>query len=91
MGTLIKNGILYSGSGGSNDHIWTTPVTASAGATSVTIQNANIHTTSTIEPFADNGTNQAMSMPTMTVTEGQCVLSFPALSADTSFKLRVTN
>ena len=71
--------------------IWTTPVTALTGATSATIQNANIHTTSVIEPFADNGTNTSMATPTQTVTEGQCVLGFEALSADTSFMLRVTN
>ena len=71
--------------------VWTSSVSALTGATSVTITNVNIHTTSVIEPFADNGTNTAMSMPTMTVTEGQCVLGFDALAADTSFKLRITN
>lgn len=71
--------------------VWTSSVSALTGATSVTITNANIHTTSVIEPFADNGTNTAMSMPTMTVTEGQCVLGFDALTADTTFKLRITN
>ena len=71
--------------------VWSSSVSALTGATSVTITNANIHTSSVIEPFADNGTNTAMSMPTMTVTEGQCVLGFDALTADTTFKLRITN
>ena len=71
--------------------VWTSSVSALTGATSVTITNINIHTTSVIEPFADNGTNTAMPMPTMTVTEGQCVLGFDALASNTSFKLRISN
>lgn len=71
--------------------VWSSSVSALTGATSVTITNANIHTSSVIEPFAENGTNTAMAMPTMTVTEGQCVLGFDALAADTTFKLRITN
>lgn len=71
--------------------VWTTSVTGQIGDTSVTIQNSAIHTTSIIEPFADNGTNTPMAPPTQTVTEGQCVLGFDALEAATSFVLRVTN
>lgn len=66
----------------------TTAVSALTGATSCTITNANIHTTSLIEPFASV---QGMGQPTMTITEGECLLEFPELAQDTSFRLRITN
>lgn len=71
--------------------LFTSAVTALTGATSVTIQNAGIHTTSIIFPCADNGTNTMMAPPTVTVTEGQAVLGFDALEQDTSFTLVVIN
>ena len=71
--------------------VYTTPVSALTGATSATIQNAAIHTTSLIFPYADNGTNTMMAPPTVTVTEGQAVLGFDALEQDTSFTLVVIN
>lgn len=71
--------------------LFTSAVTALTGATSVTIQDAGIHTTSIIFPCADNGTNTMMAPPTVTVTEGQAVLGFDALEQDTSFTLVVIN
>lgn len=68
--------------------ILTSAVSALTGATSCTITNANIHTSSLIEPMASV---QGMGQPTMTVTEGECLLEFPALAQDTSFRLRITN
>ena len=68
--------------------VWTGTVTALTGATTATIQNANITTNSTIEVFASV---QGLSDPQMTITTGQCVLTFTALAQDTTFKLRVTN
>lgn len=82
--TDMKNGAYI-------DTVLTSAVTGAVGATSVTITDANIHTTSIIEAFADNGTSTGMPEPTYTVTEGQCILGFDALEASTSFKLRVTN
>lgn len=71
--------------------VWSNTASAVTGATSVTITDTNIHTTSIIEPFADNGTDEMMAPPTVTATEGQCVLEFDALEADTTFRLRITN
>lgn len=70
---------------------WTGTVSALTGATTATITDSAIHTTSVIEPFADNGTGTMLPPPTITVTEGQCVLTFDALASDTTFRLRVTN
>ncbi len=69
----------------------TTGVSALTGATTVTISNANIHTTSFCIPFSDNGTNTPITWKTMTQTEGQVVLTFDALSADTTFYLTIMN
>lgn len=84
-------GRLDTAEGNIAKQVYTTPVTALTGATSATIQNAAIHTTSLIFPYADNGTNTMMAPPTVTVTEGQAVLGFDALEQDTSFTLVVIN
>ena len=69
--------------------ILTSEVTALTGATSVTITDSRIHTTSKlIEPKASV---QGLAQPTMTITEGQCLLEFPALAQDTSFGLLIYN
>ena len=65
----------------------TSAVTALTGATSATITNTAIHTTSIIEVFA----SVQMAQPTIATTEGQVILTFTALESDTDFKLRITN
>ena len=71
-----------------NGYVWTSGVSASAGATTATITNANITTNSTIEVFASV---QGIPEPALTVSTGSCVLTFPALAQNTTFKLRITN
>ena len=69
--------------------VLTSGVTALTGATSCTITDSAIHTTSKlIEPLCSV---QGMSQPEMTITEGQVVLTFSALAQDTDFALRITN
>lgn len=70
---------------------WSSSVSALTGATTVTITDSAITTTSVIEPFADDGTGTMLPPPTMTVTTGQCVLTFSALTNNTTFRLRITN
>lgn len=70
---------------------WSPAVSALAGATTVTITDSAIATTSVIEPFADDGTGTMLPPPIMTVTTGQCVLTFSALANNTTFRLRITN
>ena len=77
-----------AGSGSEGSFHRTQVVQALAGATTVTIQDSKIHATSLVFPFADNGTNESMSAPSsITLSEGQCVLTFDALEADTDFTL----
>lgn len=71
-----------------NGYVWTSGVSALAGATTATITDANITANSTIEVFASV---QGIQEPTLTVSSGSCVLTFPALAQNTTFKLRVSN
>ena len=66
---------------------WTTPVSCLTGDTSCTIQNAHIYTTSTIDPYSDPPTPYS----NITVTNGQAVITFPALSQNTDIKLLIFN
>ena len=61
----------------------TTAQSAAADATSITIQNSNIHATSIIEVYNDND----IEYNTITTTEGQCVVTFDALPSATNFRL----
>ena len=69
--------------------IWSSAVACAVGATSCTIQNPYIATTSIIEPFCDSST--PIPFDSITVTSGQVVIAFDALEAATNFKVRITN
>ena len=75
--------------------VWTTPVSAAVGDTTVTITDANIHTTSKIFFMSDNQTSSSDNIPivreSVNVTEGTCVITFPALEKATVFTLWVIN
>lgn len=71
-----------------NGYVWTSGISALAGATTATITDANITANSTIEVFASV---QGIQEPTLTVSSGSCVLTFPALAQNTTFKLRISN
>lgn len=68
---------------------WSSAVACAAGATSCTITDAAIATTSIIEPFCDSST--PIPFDSITVTTGQAVIAFDALEAATNFKVRITN
>lgn len=63
----------------------TSPVSASQGATSVTISDAKITTTSVLDIYAQNASGTDITYLTKTVTSGQIVLTFDALAEATSF------
>lgn len=63
----------------------TSPVSASQGATSVTISDAKITTTSVLDIYAQNTSGTDITYLTKTVTSGQIVLTFDALAEATSF------
>lgn len=70
---------------------WSSAESVSAGATSVTITDADIATTSVVEPFIDDGTGDAIAYTSVTVTTGQAVVAFDALANNASVKVRITN
>ena len=71
--------------------VYTSSVNAVVGDTTCTISDSSIATTSLIEPFSSNSTGDTIAIKNIAVTAGQAVLTFKALTVDTSFKLRVTN
>ena len=72
--------VFYSGS-----------VSAAVNATTCTISNTNITTSSMIEPFSSNSSGNVIAITKMAVSAGKVVLTFPALTEATSFKVRITN
>lgn len=68
---------------------WSSAVACAVGATSCTITDASIATTSVVEPFSDSTT--PIPYTSITVTTGQAVIAFDALEAATNFKVRISN
>ena len=66
-------------------------VTCAIGATSATITDASISTTSIIYPYFENTSGDAMSYTNITVTTGQAVVTFGALTEATDVYVRITN
>jgi hypothetical protein len=71
-------------------NVWTTPVSCAVGDTTVTIQDANILTTSVIDDYAENALGK-YNRESIVVTTGQAVLTFEALEAATTIKLHIMN
>lgn len=71
--------------------VYSSSVSAVVGDTTCTISDSSIATTSLIEPFSSNSTGDTIAIKNIAVTAGQAVLTFKALTVDTSFRLRVTN
>ena len=70
---------------------WSSAVSVLAAATSATITDAAITSTSMVEPFIDDGTGDAIPYTNITVTTGQAVVAFDALANNASVKVRITN
>ena len=71
--------------------IWTSAVTAAVSATSVTINNDAIGTTSILEVYSQNASGTVITVNDIDVTPGTAVLSFPALAEATDFILHIVN
>ena len=69
----------------------TDPVSAAVSATSVTITDEAIMTTSTIDIFSETTSGALINVKSCVVTAGQAVLSFDALEEAASFKLHIFN
>lgn len=87
-GSIVINGKLYNGQAGGSFYK-TDSVDALAGATSVTITDGHIKNDSPVIPYSDNGADTPIPFNSMTLANGQCVLTFDALEANTSFYLIV--
>lgn len=79
-------------SGGGGNSIWTDPVSASSGAESVTINHADIHTTSILTPYSQNNSGTVIPLSSIVASEGSAVITFAnALEEATSFRLNIVN
>ena len=75
---LVESGAVYSEISSVSSALTPLTATLAAGATSVTIQNARITTSSTILPVAET---YGLAPTNITVTTGQAVLTFDAQSS----------
>lgn len=71
--------------------IWTSAVTAAVSATSVTINDDAIGTTSILDVYSQNASGTVITVNDIDVTPGTAVLSFPALAEATDFILHIVN
>ena len=71
--------------------VWTAGVTALTGATSCTITNSAISSSSVLEVFFDNTSGTDPVATVSSVSGTTATVSFDALAEDTVFYLRVTN
>ena len=69
----------------------TSAVSAALGATTATITDSAIATTSTIDIFSETSSGALINVKSCVVTTGQAVLSFDALEEAASFKLHIYN
>lgn len=70
---------------------YTSAVTGSVGATSVTITDASITASSVLELFTQNTSGTPMNYTNVSVTSGSVTYTFDALTEATDFKVRITN
>lgn len=85
-GDLVESGAVYSAIEPVKG-VFTSPVSAAIGATSATITDAAILTTSVIDPYCETASGNAVGITNITITTGQAVLTFGALTEAASFKL----
>ena len=72
--------------------VWTNGTSALVGATSCTITDASINSSSVIEIFTENSSNTPIPDPDKSISGHTLTLTFKsALTVDTTFYARVTN
>ena len=72
--------------------VWTTVVSCLTGDSSVTINNANIHTTSVIDIYYENSSGTPVFYKNTVVTEGRLVITFESeLTESVNIKLKIIN
>lgn len=88
--TNVQNAIDEVGASVSTIPVWSDTVSCVTGDTSVTIQDSHITTSSAIELFKNTGT-APVYVTGKTITSGQVVITFNALTEATYFKVRISN
>ena len=81
--------IITGGGGGGDSTNWTSPVACAAGATTCTINDANITTNSTIDVYSECSSGNTISITNIAISNGSAVLTFPALAEATNFKIHI--
>lgn len=72
--------------------VWTSTVSCLTGDTSATINNANIRTTSIINPYIQTTSGSAVAYTSIVITKGKAVITFAsALTEPASVKLQILN
>lgn len=71
--------------------IWTAATPALTGATSCTVTNSSISSTSVLEVFFENTSMTDPVAKVTSVSGTTATISFDALAEDTNFRLRITN
>lgn len=66
---------------------WSSAVSQAVGDTTCTITNAAITTSSILDPYCETSSGKPVSIKQITVTTGQAVLTFDALTEAATFKL----
>lgn len=74
-----------------NKTSWSSTVSCLVGDTTCTITDADILTTSIIEPYIETASGDAVSYTNITVTTGQVVISFDALVEAADIMVKITN
>ena len=94
-GIDINDSVVSPNSGWSSQKInselpvWSNEVTCVTGDTSVTIVDSAITTSSIVEPFCN--LTKPMGYNSITITNGQVVLAFDALTSSVTFTVKITN
>lgn len=83
--TATLNLGIPKGDKGDSGSVWTTPVTAYAGATSVTITNNLASTNIAVEPFNENASGTPVAVTSISVTKASITLNFAEISVDNNF------
>jgi len=70
---------------------YTSGVSCAIGATTCTISDSAITTSSIITPFSSNSSGNVISITNIAVSSGKVILSFEALTEATSFRVEIVN
>ena len=70
---------------------YTSGVSCAVGATTCTISDSAITTSSIITPFSSNSSGNVISITNIAVSSGKVILSFEALTEATSFRVEIVN